>query len=168
MNRILIFGNSGSGKTWLASKLSDSTKVCYSLDHIFWEAEGYNQKKSENDVAREIQDIKNQSRWIVEGVFGHLLVELLDFTDVIIFLDLPWSNCKEALLKRGSESSKKLDKEEADKNFQELVKWASGYTYRDTKASQSYHAFLYKQFDKVKYKLSSRNEINDFIKQHKC
>jgi adenylate kinase family enzyme len=168
MDRILIFGNSGSGKTWLASELSDSTKPCHSLDDIFWEPGGYNKKSSENGVSKEIEAIKNKSQWVVEGVFGHLLSEVITLSDVVIFLDLSWWACERALLNRGSESSNQLDKEKAENNFQDLLKWASEYSNRDTKASRVFHELLYNQFDKVKYRLSSRNEIDRFVKQYRC
>ena len=168
MNCILIFGNSGSGKTWLASELSGSTKACYSLDDIFWELGGYNKKNSENEVSKDIQVIKNQSQWVVEGVFGHLLAELITLADVVIFLDLSWDDCKKALLCRGSESSKQLDKAKAESNFQDLLDWTSNYSNRDTKASHEFHEFLYNQFDKEKYKLASRKEVDSFVNKYKC
>ena len=168
MNRIVIFGNSGSGKTWLASKLSDSAKVCYSLDDFFWVPGGYSQKRSPKEVLKEIQAVKNKYQWIVEGVFGHLLVELVVLADVVIFLDISWCECKKALMSRGSESSKQLDKTTAEKNFQDLLKWASSYSDRDTTASRAFHESLYNKLDKVKYKLSKREEIDAFVKQCKC
>lgn len=168
MNRIVIFGNSGSGKTWLASELSNSTKACYSLDNIFWESGGYNKKNSDSEISKEIQAIKNKSQWVVEGVFGHLLTELITLADVIIFLNISWIDCKAALLSRGSESSKQLDKVKAESNFQNLLEWASNYYNRDTKASLVFHEYLYDQSDKVKYKLASRKQVNSFVKKYKC
>ena len=44
-NRILIIGNSGSGKSWLASQLSE--KLQYKTIHFdkhFWEPGGFNKK----------------------------------------------------------------------------------------------------------------------------
>jgi adenylate kinase family enzyme len=165
MRRILIFGNSGSGKTWLASKLSNNGKKHIALDDIFWLPGGYNKRHSEIEIFKKIEEIKNSSDWIVEGVFGKLLVELINFADVVIFLDLCWDDCKESLLKRGSESSIQLDIELAEKNFQELIIWASNYYSRNSQSSYRFHKSLYEQFNKEKFKLSCRNEVDLFLRR---
>lgn len=165
MSRILIFGNSGSGKTWLASKLSKKDLKHIALDDIFWLPGGYNQKRSAIEVSQEIKIIKSSPDWIVEGVFGDLLVELIDVTDVVVFLDFCWDECQKALLSRGSESSKQLDKVKAKEKFLELIDWASNYTTRKTKSSYMFHKLLYDQFKREKYILSCRNDVNEFLQQ---
>ena len=168
MSRILIFGNSGSGKTWLASELSSSDHEHITLDDVFWHPGGYNQKRSAEEVLSKIEIIKSLSDWVAEGVFGHLLVELIDVADMVIFLDFSWNECKKALLNRGSESSTQLDKIQAEHNFQELIEWASNYATRDSGSSHLFHKSLYKKFDREKHILFSRNDVNKFIQQQKC
>ncbi|BBO86416.1 hypothetical protein DSCO28_69820 [Desulfosarcina ovata subsp. sediminis] len=50
MIRMIITGNSGSGKAWLAGRLVDPTggPVIY-LDHIFWEPGVFEQTKNAAD-----------------------------------------------------------------------------------------------------------------------
>ena len=163
MKRILIFGNSGSGKTWLASRLSSKGKQYISLDDIFWVPSGYNEKRSTLEISQEIRRIKDSTGWVVEGVFGELLGELISIADMVVFLDLSWEKCEENLLRRGSESSKQLDKLQAETNFQELINWASDYANRNTKSSYIFHKLLYEQFEREKYILSCRKEVNQFL-----
>ena len=147
MNRIIIIGNSGSGKTWLGKKLATLIRIPYiALDGIFWEPGGYNIQRKDVDVEADFRKIQKSQYWVVEGVFGHLVDHLISFGDTLIYLDLPWEECKKNLLIRGSESSKQLDRKKAEDNFQELLKWASEYGIRDSKASKKYHNWLFETF----------------------
>lgn len=48
--KVVIIGNSGSGKTWLARKLAGNASVpLIHLDEIFWEPGGFD-KKSRDDL----------------------------------------------------------------------------------------------------------------------
>lgn len=47
MNKILIIGNSGSGKSWLSEQLSRKLELEeINLDSMVWEPGGYNRKRS--------------------------------------------------------------------------------------------------------------------------
>lgn len=163
MQRILIIGNSGSGKSWLARHLQTICKQeLISLDDVIWQPGGFNIKRSEADVEQRLQDIAGQPRWIVEGVFGRLAERLIDAADVLIYLDMPWAVCEQSLLARGSESSKQLDAAQAEINFQELLCWAEGYYQRSSKSSQYFHQSLYLQFKGQKYLLQSRESVAKF------
>ncbi|MGR5145097.1 AAA family ATPase [Photobacterium alginatilyticum] len=164
MKRVLIIGNSGSGKSWLSSRLSSLLQVKeVNLDSVVWEPGGYNQKRSQASIDLELDKISAQSSWVVEGVFGALAEQLVPVADTLIFLDIEWSVCKQSLLLRGSESSKQLDNELAEKNFQELLKWASEYGLRTSKSSHQYHSQLFAGFTGNKIYFSTRDEVNDFV-----
>ena len=48
--KVVIIGNSGSGKTWLARQLAGNASVpLIHLDEIFWEPGGFD-KKSRDDL----------------------------------------------------------------------------------------------------------------------
>ncbi|WP_273978012.1 hypothetical protein [Vibrio parahaemolyticus] len=78
MKKILIIGNSGSGKSWLSKQLSRKLQLQeVNLDSIVWEPGGYNQKRSTGAIENEIASIKSQCNWVVEGVFGALAEQLI-------------------------------------------------------------------------------------------
>ena len=63
MKKILIFGNSGSGKSWLSKQVSQKLQIQeINLDSVFWEPGGYNQKRSEEQVNNEINRVKASER----------------------------------------------------------------------------------------------------------
>lgn len=164
MKKIIILGNSGSGKTWLGKKLSTVRKTPYiALDDIFWEPGGFNKKRKKIDVKADIRGIQESKCWIVEGVFGHLVEPLIPFADTLIYLDIPWKECKKNLIKRGSESSKQRDHVIAEDKFQKLLVWASEYDTRESKASKNYHCSLLDCFSGEKHRICNRDEINLFL-----
>ena len=142
--KIIIIGNSGSGKTWLARRISKVCRIPHiPLDRIFWEPGGYNSKRTDLEVNTDLKQIQDSRSWIVEGVFGHLADQLTSFSDILIFMNLSWDECRRNLMNRDSESSKQLDPVTAEQNFESLLVWASEYEIRKSKASRKYHCFLY-------------------------
>ena len=135
-----------------------------SLDEIFWEPGGYNMKRNDVDVEADIKKIQDSKSWVVEGVFGHLMDHLVSFADTFIHLDLPWAECKQNLLIRGSKSSKQLDRNKAKKNFQALLEWASQYDTRKSKASKNYHSSLFDNFEGETYRICNRGEVYRVLK----
>jgi len=122
VNKIIIVGNSGSGKTWMSERMARLLGIRHiTLDVIFWEAGGYNRKRDAHEIQADLKEIQNSSTWLVEGVFGHLVDVLMAFTDTLIYMDLPWEECKKNLLSRGSESSRQLDPKKAEENFHALL-----------------------------------------------
>jgi len=167
MNKIIIIGNSGSGKTWLGNRLSSILGIPHILlDNIFWEPGGYNIKRSESDVEVGIKSIQNAECWVSEGVFGHLVEPLIAFADTLIYINLPWGECRNNLIKRGSESSRQLEPKRAEENFQSLLKWASEYEVRDSKASKGFHNLLFEKFSRQKYMLINREEMDQLIEKY--
>src|SRR5687767_13388029 len=76
--KLIIIGNSGSGKTWRATRLAATTKTSVvHLDEMFWEPGGFNHKRSSEELDRLITGTKHGTSWIVEGVFGELTEKYL-------------------------------------------------------------------------------------------
>jgi len=164
MKKIIIIGNSGSGKTWLGKKMATVLGILHtSLDTIFWEPGGFNRKRNDVEIETDLKRIQDSESWLVEGVFGHLVDPLLPFSDGLIYMDMPWEECRNNLLNRGSESSRQLDPMKAEENFQALLKWASAYETRDSKASKKYHGLLFGRFSGERYVVRSRGEAHQLL-----
>lgn len=169
MKKILIIGNSGSGKSWLSERLSRKLELQeVNLDSIVWEPGGYNQKRSTSAIESEIISIKSQYSWVVEGVFGALAEQLISSADMLLFLDLEWSECEVSLYARGSESAKQLDAEQAEMNFRALLKWASEYSVRESKNSRKFHEQLFSDFHGTKVRFTERAKVNEFVAEATC
>jgi len=164
MERIVVIGNSGSGKTYLAQTLSRCFHLeIIHLDKLFWEPGGFNKKRPIDVVYAEIATLVQGQSWVVEGVFGELAQEFCPKADCLIWLDVDWATCSTSLLNRGSESSQQLDAQLAEENFTKLLRWASDYWQRQDLRSYHGHASLFDQFCGQKIRLRTRDEVNALI-----
>ena len=164
MERIVIIGNSGSGKTYLAQSLRDHFGYpIVHLDALFWEPGGFNVKRPQATVSAEIATLTQHKSWIVEGVFGELAQEFLPNADTLLWLALDQESCLNSLRQRGSESAKQLDKQSAEENFQKLLTWAAAYWQREDLRSYCGHQRLYEHFNGKKVCLQTRRAVNDFV-----
>jgi adenylate kinase family enzyme len=99
LRRILIIGNSGSGKSWLAERLGDACSVAPTdLDTIRWIGPGYRLRREAIAIVRQIAQAE---QWIIEGVYGWLAQAALPRVTCLIWLDLPVEGCIANLTERG-------------------------------------------------------------------
>jgi adenylate kinase family enzyme len=166
--RTVIIGNSGSGKSHVAKSLSlhYSSPVIH-LDRIFWMPGGFNEKKSNYEMFREVVEKRQENSWIVEGVFGELAELFLPRAQTLIYLDMDWATCQSALKLRGSESSRQMEPVKAEENFNKLLLWAEQYWTRTNLCSHAGHLRLFSDFTGNKFKFTTRIEVDEFIKQQK-
>lgn len=166
MNKVLIIGNSGSGKSWLSSRLATQLNLKeVNLDSIVWEPGGFNIQRTADLIEKELQSILKDDSWVVEGVFGKLAEQLICSTDMLLFLDLEWKHCKSSLLLRGCESDKQSNKKLAQDNFQKLLVWASEYNSRDSKSSLKFHNQLFDNFKGEKIRFTDRGQVTKFVNE---
>ncbi|QSR46921.1 AAA family ATPase [Aeromonas veronii] len=166
MKRILIIGNSGSGKSWLAAQLAEVLTIReVNLDTIVWQPGGFNQKRPQHEIDHAIQTLAQAPSWVVEGVFGALAEQLLDAANTLLFLDLDWSVCRDSLLLRGSERAKQRDAVATEENFQQLLVWASEYGQRTSKSSRQFHHELFDRFPNDKHRFTTRAEVTSYLTQ---
>ncbi|GEM01055.1 Adenylate kinase [Halolactibacillus halophilus] len=87
MQRILILGSPGTGKSTLSRELSHSLQIpIYHLDQLFFEADWVINKTKFN---KQLHVILKQDRWIIDGNYSSSLPERLIRADVVIYLDYP-------------------------------------------------------------------------------
>ncbi|MFA5962078.1 MAG: hypothetical protein WC848_05330 [Parcubacteria group bacterium] len=86
MDKVLIIGISGTGKTRLARKLSDFSKIPVThYDEFVW---GENWKEiDEKIVEQKLEEIIKKDRWIIEGFIHPAAKSKLKNADTIIYLD---------------------------------------------------------------------------------
>jgi len=102
MNKILIIGCSGSGKSHFARELNKITNIpIYYLDTIFWKENWDHLSKEE--LLNEINKIVIKDKWIIDGNYTSSLEERIKFCDTVFFLDIDESIClKSEELRRGT------------------------------------------------------------------
>ena len=88
MKRILIIGNSGSGKSWLAARLAEQLTIReVNLDPIVWQSGGFNQKRPQHEIDHAIQALAQEPSWVIEG-----------YVPITCCMGCPSASCKHALI----------------------------------------------------------------------
>ena len=101
--KIHIIGCSGTGKTYLAKKLSNKYNIPhYDLDNIYWDnsSEKYGVKTEIEKRNKLLQNILEKDDWIIEGIYYKWLEQSFKNADIIYILDLPKYIYKFRIIKR--------------------------------------------------------------------
>lgn len=150
--RIAVIGNSGSGKSSLAARAGSELKLqVYDLDHVHWQEDGL--KRDEADARLLVTQHASTSDWIIEGVYGWLAEAALPRAKALIWLDLPWAECRDGLLRRGVQHG------ETEGDQAALLTWAGEYWTRTTSSSFAGHLKLYETFSGGKIRLQTRADV---------
>lgn len=99
MQRVVVFGTTGSGKSWLAERLAARTGLrVVELDALFWGPEWQPAPLElfRHRVEREIRD----GGWIVVGIYGQVRDLTWKAADTLVWLDLPFPVVMWRLLRR--------------------------------------------------------------------
>src|SRR5690242_19165189 len=104
MQRILVMGSSGSGKSTFARRLSGITGIpMVSVDALFWKPGSV--ESGTEEFHERLAAAARQPRWIMDGNFTSHLVELRrDACDTLIWFDLRRSTGMMGILTRIAKS----------------------------------------------------------------
>lgn len=99
MERILVIGCPGSGKSTFARALHAATglPLCH-LDLLFWNADKTNVPREE--FLHRVQAVLDEERWIIDGHYASSLPLRLARCDTVIWLDLPLEDCLKGVAER--------------------------------------------------------------------
>ena len=99
MQKIIVIGCPGSGKTTFAEKLRDKLDLpLYHLDAIWHRADKTNISREEFDAR--LGEILCRDEWIIDGNYSRTLERRMAACDGIFLFDLPVDVCIEGVLSR--------------------------------------------------------------------
>ena len=163
MEKIVIMGSSGAGKTTLARKLGPMLKInVIHLDRLFWEC-GWKAKTRETRIDI-LQKRIMEKQWIIEGTYLHISELHLKAADTIIFLDTSPLCCLWRLMKRHREyrmrSRRDIPKGCTDKlTWFRMLKVLTFPLHGRRTIKQTLHNYNSKQI----FRLRSDNEVEEFL-----
>ncbi|MBQ2546438.1 MAG: topology modulation protein [Clostridia bacterium] len=92
MNRVLVIGGCGAGKTTFAKKLAAITGLPLThLDVLGWRGDWEKVPRGEFDEA--LAAVLREERWIIDGNYTRSLPERLRRADMVFWFDLPGIAC---------------------------------------------------------------------------
>ncbi|RXZ77469.1 DNA topology modulation protein [Paenibacillaceae bacterium] len=164
MNRILVIGSGGSGKSTLSQKLSNILDLpVIHLDTYFWNPNWVSKPNEEWDKI--VEQFTNEDHWIIDGNYSRTMDIRIKKADLIIFLDMPRLLCIYRIIKRRimyhNKTRPDLNAECKEKLDWEFIKWVWNYRKRSRMNTL-------KKLEQIKEHqqviiLKTRKQVNEFI-----
>ncbi len=99
MQRVLVIGSPGAGKSTLSHQLTERTGLpLYHMDKLHWLPGWVERDRAEALV--QVEQVLAQDRWIIDGNYGSTLPVRIKRADTVIWLDYPTWLCLWRVLKR--------------------------------------------------------------------
>jgi adenylate kinase family enzyme len=150
--KVLVFGNSGSGKSTYASALAAREHLAHlDLDSIVWEPGQIAVPRSPESVATSLRSfIDAHPVWVIEGCYGDLVREASAHCTLLVFLNPGLEACLENNLRRPWEPHKYASLEHQNAMLENLQKWVAEYYQRDDAWSYRAHREIFDAFTRSK------------------
>lgn len=99
MDRIIVIGCGGAGKSTFSRKLSSKLDIpVYHLDKLFWN-KGWVETPQEQFDSK-IEKIVSKDKWIIDGNYIRTMDIRAKSADTIIFINMPTYLCLYRIFKR--------------------------------------------------------------------
>ena len=160
MNRIMVIGCPGSGKSTFSKALHEITDIpLYHLDMLYWNADKTTVDKA---VFREkLSGTIQKSQWIIDGNYDSTIELRLKACDTVIFLDYPVDVCLNGIRERRGKARTDMPWiEKSDEEDAEFIEFIKNYNSQNRPKVM---ALLDKYSDREIYIFKSRNEADEFL-----
>jgi len=143
--KILVFGNSGSGKSTYARAMAKRHALVHlDLDTIVWEPGRIGVQRSTAAIHNALQTFLDaHSQWIIEGCYGELVSAAAPQCDELVFLNPGRGACLANNRRRPWEPHKYASMEAQDAMLENLQAWVAGYYEGDDDWSYRRHRQIF-------------------------
>ena len=143
--RILVFGNSGSGKSSYARALAARHSLAHlELDSIVWEPGQIAVARPPKAILRSLDEfLAGHDAWVIEGCYGELVEAAAPHCSQMVFLNPGLEACLANNRRRPWEPHKYPSPEQQNAMFEKLQAWVAGYYTRSDAWSYQYHRRIF-------------------------
>ena len=164
MERVMIIGCGGAGKSTLARKLGETTGLpVVHLDQIWWSPGNWQHLEREEFDIRLMEKME-KPQWILDGNFNRTMELRLEKCDTVIYLDFPRRVCLTSWLGRVIKNWGHTRDDMAEGCTEwfdpDMAKWI--WNFNKTNRAR-YYALLRAAQGKEVYILRSRREVRSFL-----
>jgi adenylate kinase family enzyme len=161
VNRIVIFGNAGSGKSTYAGYLASQMGLAHlDLDTLVWEPREIAVARPAASVDADLTRFLNRhERWVIEGCYSEWVELASRRCTELIFLNPGESVCLSHCRSRPWEPHKYASPAEQNQMLEFLLGWVRGYYTRDESCSLRRHEQLFSAFGGPKRELTSEPDV---------
>lgn len=165
MERIVIIGCGGAGKSTLARQLGEKLDIpVVHLDKLFWRPGWVQVSKEEFDKLH--REALAREKWIMDGNFDRTMAERITRSDTVIYLDFSRFACLMGVLKRVFTTYGKVrpDMSEGcpERIDWEFLKWV--WDFNKNKREKNYR-LLNEAEGKETIVLKNRRAVKKFLEQ---
>ncbi len=155
--RVLIFGNSGSGKSWRARELAVRHQLAHlDLDTIFFVPGLIAVARPVDAVLADLRAFINANpAWVIEGCYGNLVEAALPCCSELLFMNPGRDVCLANNGRRPWEAHKYASQAQQDSMLPLLLEWVATYYERSDICSYAYHRALFDAFGGPKREIAS-------------
>lgn len=159
MNRILVIGCPGAGKTYFAKALGKIIGLpVVHMDNLYWHKDKTSISKEE--LEEKLLPYLKEDKWIIDGNYHDTLKQRLEYATDVFFLNMPRETCIEGILERIDQPRDDIPWIETKKDAISLIEWTIDYESRTKEDEER----LLKQYKKVNvHILKSRAEVNNYL-----
>ena len=146
--KVLVFGNSGSGKSTYARALAAREGLSrLDLDSIVWEPGKIAVQRTRESVAASLRSfIDSHGAWVIEGCYGELVRAASAHCTLLVFLNPGMDACLANNLKRPWEPHKYSSLELQNTMLSQLQEWVASYYQREDAWSYRVHREIFDAF----------------------
>lgn len=143
--RIVIFGNSGSGKSTMAKRLATERGLAHlDLDGIVWEPGKVAELRPAEAIEASLGAfLAACDSWVIEGCYGELVRIAAGRATELVFLNPGLEACLENNRRRPWEPHKYASPDAQDQMLAQLQAWVAGYYERDDQWSYRAHRAIF-------------------------
>ena len=167
MEKVIIIGCGGAGKSTLSRKLGEILNIkVYHLDALYWKPGWEMTAKDKWETV--IKQVIEKDSWIMDGNYGSTMDMRAQAADTIIFLDYSTSRCLYGVFKRRimyhGRTRPDMNEGCPERLDWEFIKWVAQYR---SKKAPGIIAILeeFKHQGKEVYHLTNPRETEKFIKE---
>lgn len=126
MQKVIVIGCPGSGKSTFSKSLHDATGLpLHHLDRMYWNADGTIVPKE--TFMRRLHRALEGNSWIIDGNYGSTMELRMQTCDTIFFLDYPPDVCMDGIRSRKGQARSDMPCKTPEDDDPEFTEFVRGY-----------------------------------------